>query len=80
MSALCIVCKVIVTGRKHAVSCDACERWQHRLCGTGKVAFFFHLMILIYLPDLSRVFGILKRTQYNCKKNILKYANNVTYY
>ena len=40
MSALCIVCKVFVTGRKHAVSCDACERWQHRLCGTGKVAFF----------------------------------------
>ena len=27
-----------------------------------------------------RVFGILKRTQYNCIKNILKYANNVTYY
>ena len=41
MSALYIVCKVFVTGRKHAVSCDACERWQHRLCGTGKVAFFF---------------------------------------
>ena len=40
MSALCIVCKVFVTGRKHSVSCDACERWQHRLCGIGKVAFF----------------------------------------
>ena len=40
MSVLCIVCKVFVNGRKHAVSCDACERWHHRLCGTGKVAFF----------------------------------------
>ena len=40
MSALCIVCKVFVTGRMHAVSCDACERWQHRLCGTGKVGFY----------------------------------------
>ena len=45
MSALCIVCKVFVTGRKHAVSCDACERWQHRLCGTGKLAFFSIRMI-----------------------------------
>ena len=31
---------VFVTGRKQAVSCDACECWQHRQCGTGKVAFF----------------------------------------
>lgn len=21
--------------KQHAVSCDACEGWQHRLCNTG---------------------------------------------
>ena len=32
---VCLECNVEVTPRQHAVSCDNCERWQHRLCGTG---------------------------------------------
>ena len=34
MSDLCISCDSVVNGRRHAVSCDVCEHWQHRLCGT----------------------------------------------
>ena len=34
MSDLCISCDSVVNGRRHAVWCDVCERWQHRLCGT----------------------------------------------
>ncbi|CAG2221201.1 unnamed protein product [Mytilus edulis] len=32
---MCISCDREVRPRQHAVSCDVCERWQHRLCGTG---------------------------------------------
>ena len=35
MSELCVVCDRQVTARQHAISCDDCERWQHRLCDTG---------------------------------------------
>ena len=37
MSALCVACIKTVSGRKHAVSYDVCDRWRQRLCGTGKV-------------------------------------------
>ena len=32
---LCIACDREVRPRQHAISCDICERWQHRLCDTG---------------------------------------------
>ena len=32
---LCKVCHKIVTVRQHALECDACGRWVHRLCFTG---------------------------------------------
>ena len=32
---LCIFCEREVTWEDEAVSCDVCERWQHRLCFTG---------------------------------------------
>jgi len=35
MENLCIQCNREVRRRQHAVSCDYCERWQHRLCDTG---------------------------------------------
>ncbi|XP_056022785.1 uncharacterized protein LOC125648832 isoform X2 [Ostrea edulis] len=31
----CISCGREVRPRQHAISCDACEGWQHRLCNTG---------------------------------------------
>jgi len=31
----CRVCLKIVTARQHALECDGCGRWVHRLCGTG---------------------------------------------
>ena len=40
MSDLCIECRETVSGRKHAVTCDACERWQHRMCNTGEINIF----------------------------------------
>ncbi|CAC5378806.1 unnamed protein product [Mytilus coruscus] len=32
---MCISCDREVRPRQHAISCDLCERWQHRLCDTG---------------------------------------------
>jgi len=32
---LCKVCVKVVTARQHALECDGCGRWVHRLCGTG---------------------------------------------
>lgn len=34
MSA-CLFCEREVTWLDHAVNCDVCDRWQHRLCHTG---------------------------------------------
>lgn len=31
----CSVCGRVVTGRQHALTCDTCVKWCHRLCGTG---------------------------------------------
>ena len=44
MSDLCIACGKIVGGRQHAVSCDVCDRWQHRLCGTGNTILIYFLL------------------------------------
>jgi len=30
----CVVCEKQVTKRQHALQCDGCDLWQHRLCGT----------------------------------------------
>ena len=52
MSELCISCDKEVNGRRHAVTCDVCDRWQHRLCGTGIFIFiylFIYLFILLIL-------------------------------
>ena len=35
----CIVCGEIL-GRKHKVKCSYCERFTHRLCGTGESKFY----------------------------------------
>jgi len=29
------LCYKVVTARQHALECDNCQRWVHRLCGTG---------------------------------------------
>ena len=31
----CISCDKIVTSRQHAIQCERCSKWQHRLCKTG---------------------------------------------
>ena len=31
----CIACGNLVTRRQQAISCDSCQRWQHRTCNTG---------------------------------------------
>ena len=33
--ALCIKCDHPVTVRQHAIDCEMCGKWQHRLCDTG---------------------------------------------
>ena len=41
ISELCIACNSPVEGRRHAVTCDVCDHWQHRLCGTGNLSFIY---------------------------------------
>ena len=50
MSALCVASNKTVSGRKHGVSCDVCDRWQHRLCGTGK---FIVILLLVFFLFIS---------------------------
>ncbi|KAH3868409.1 hypothetical protein DPMN_031556 [Dreissena polymorpha] len=40
----CMKCMKNVPRRMHAVSCDGCGRWQHRLCDTGITSEQYRLM------------------------------------
>ena len=42
-SVACISCREEATGPRHALQCDDCDRWQHRLCGTGMLSTFIFL-------------------------------------
>jgi hypothetical protein len=46
MSFPCIVCEQNVRPKQHALECDSCFQWQHRLCNTG--------MYKQYLKSLNR--------------------------
>ena len=59
MSVLCIACQKEVDGRHHSISCDVCERWQHRPCGTDKVYLFLCLFIYSLFCSLYNVFSLL---------------------
>ena len=32
----CVVCDQEVQPRHHALECESCFQWQHRLCNTGE--------------------------------------------
>ena len=49
MSVLCIACQKEVDGRRHSISCDVCERWQHPLCGTGIVFFYIYFILFLFV-------------------------------
>ena len=46
MSGLCIACNKVVGKRQHGVTCDVCDRWQHRICDTGKYLFNNKLFVM----------------------------------
>ena len=60
MDISCISCGEVVSWKRHALQCDGCARWQHRLCGTGMcvsmqyfnvlfLSFFYFIYLFIYL-------------------------------
>ncbi|XP_060555087.1 uncharacterized protein LOC132715984 [Ruditapes philippinarum] len=44
-SAHCLVCSKEVTRKQHALQCDQCNNWQHRLCGTGITQSDYRMMV-----------------------------------
>jgi len=61
----CKICFKVVTARQHALECDNCQRWVHRLCGTGitytqycgimdKLAFVLHALYFVIMAELSQ--------------------------
>ena len=66
----CIVCKKTVTVRQHALLCENCDEWQHRLCDTGKhyLFYFTNFLILLYwdvqLDVLEGVKCVFRLNQY----------------
>ncbi|KAH3779404.1 hypothetical protein DPMN_157207 [Dreissena polymorpha] len=45
----CLVCKNAVRSLQHGITCDVCDKWQHRTCNTGKC-----LILTIKVKLLSR--------------------------
>ena len=48
MTDICIACGKVVGKRQHGVTCDLCDRWQHRVCDTGKWYFIFFLFNYLF--------------------------------
>ena len=49
MSEKCIECVVDVRNRQKAVTCDDCNKLQHRICNTGMHVFIQVIKIIIVL-------------------------------
>ena len=51
MFDLCLECRKVIGRRQNAVSCDACDRWQHRICETDiiQISFVSYFEVDIYL-------------------------------
>ena len=80
MSDICISCNTVVTPRQHAVSCDVCDRWQHRICGTGKkknVNLMHFYSIGICGTDMF--IYLIHEFIYHKKGESIKYAGQVRY-
>ena len=43
MNYPCVVCKIHGRPRQHALECDGCFQWQHRLCSSGNFNFILKL-------------------------------------
>ena len=76
MSELCIVCNSPVKGRRHAVTCGVCDRWQHRLCGTG-IYLFIYLFIsrIVFVGQIIYLFILLIIMIY-CRLSYFMSANS----
>ena len=46
----CISCREEVSGRRHALQCDGCARWQHRLCETGMTLCIITAILFFFVP------------------------------
>ncbi|CAG2238865.1 unnamed protein product [Mytilus edulis] len=45
MSYPCVLCDQQVRPRQHALQCEDCDKWQHRLCNTGISITDYRLMV-----------------------------------
>ncbi|CAC5405620.1 unnamed protein product [Mytilus coruscus] len=45
MSYPCVLCDQQVRPRQHALQCEDCDKWQHRLCSTGISITDYRLMV-----------------------------------
>ncbi|XP_071145594.1 pygopus homolog 1-like [Mytilus edulis] len=71
MSYPCVLCDQQVRPRQHALQCEDCDKWQHRLCNTGisitdyrlmvneEVDIIFHCVECVHIPqDMEVEVGI----------------------
>ncbi|XP_071124910.1 uncharacterized protein [Mytilus edulis] len=45
MAFPCVVCLQHVRPRQHALQCEGCSKWQHRLCNTGVSQLEYRRMV-----------------------------------
>ena len=53
--ALCLSCHLEVRPRQEAVSCDTCEGWNHRTCGTGNLFLITAHYFIIVVSSIGHI-------------------------
>ena len=54
----CIQSNSIVPPRQEALQCDGCQRWQHRICNTGKHCFIIIINYYFFSSITERGSGL----------------------
>ena len=80
----CIVCGTTVSRRHQAIECDLCQRWQHRVCNTGKYFnFYYHFFLALSKLNVfaDENFSVAQMVQLFIDRveNIVEKAKNAVY-
>ena len=78
--SLCVVCSSVISKRHHALECDNCKEWCHRLCQEGKSYIIFVMKLKVVYNIFSfNYFYFLKDITYKEYKVAVKSNQEISF-